>query len=282
MRVLCLDPSGVLGRLPSPVLYPEYGDRFLHVPGLDGDHAIAVTEFLHGGRPAENREVWVLWRSRVDRYEIEHLATSLIEQMAEHATIAVYGIQVDWVKAGAETGQFFDRDLEIHELSAFADKGSKSKFKSRWHTVLLGLLGDGSTDEELLIALGLRAWLDREQLACLWREQHYRVMIRYTDSGASNSLAGTLRTLREDWQKVFGQLDLRRKSLQTASCDRKMYGEPSVSWAAFPGRPRGDRSPYCSFRRGFSAGRQKFCIGWFFDPDDREAVKRWIERLYGN
>lgn len=282
MRVLCLDPTGVLGSLPSPVLYPEYGDRFLHVPGLDGDHAISVTEFLHGGRPDENREVWVLWESRIDRYEIERLATSLIEQMAEHATVSIHGIQIAWVKPGAETGQFFDRDLKIHELSAFADKGSKSKVKSRWHTLLLGLLGAGSSDEELLIALALRVWLDREQLAGPWREQHYRVMIRYGNSGASNSLSGTLHLLREDWQKVFDHLDLRRKSLQTAYCDRKMYGEPTVSWAIFPGMPKGDRSPYCSFRHGFLGGRQKLCIGWFFDPDDREAVKRWIDRLYGN
>lgn len=282
MRVLCVDPRGVLGSLPSPVLYPEYGDGFLHAPGLDGDHAISVTEFLHGGRPDEKREVWLLWQSGLERYEIESLATSLHERMAEHMAVAVHGIQITWVKQGAESGQFFDPDRKNQELSWFADKGSQCTADGRWRTLLLGLQpGERSTDDELLITLALRAWLDREQLDCPWREPHYRALIHYAKSGASNSRSGTLNLLREDWQKVFGQLDLRRKSLQTAHCNRKMYGEPTVSWAAFPEAPKGDRSPYCSFSRRFSGGSLKKCIGWFFDPDDREVVKRWIEHLYG-
>jgi hypothetical protein len=28
MRVLCVDETGILGGIPSPVLLPEYGERF--------------------------------------------------------------------------------------------------------------------------------------------------------------------------------------------------------------------------------------------------------------
>jgi len=271
MRVLCVDPSGLLGDLPSPVLYPEYGESFLHVSGLGKTHSDSIREFLHEGQTEEVREVWLLFPPRLEQGQgwDDTCANSLLEYMSEHVEIPVFGIQISWLQPGYDSGQFLDESRKSDELSWFADK----KMRTVWLGLVRGdneeLMSADRTKDELLITLALRSWLDRDQLQCSLREQHYRMLIRFEEGKVSE----TQELLRNKWGMVYAQLGERLLSLQTAHCKGKEYTVEKFSCEPFPSPTHRTQSLYCKFKR-------HMCIGWFYYDEDREAVKSWVDKLY--
>ena len=281
MRVLCLDPGGILGELPSPVLYPEYGGGFLHLPELEGKYSNLVAEFLYSPFQDGHREIWVLWKPGAERYEIERVAKNVLECFGEVKALPIYGILLTSVSSGSDNAQFFDIHRKIFELQIFAEAG---KGRQDWHSLLLGYLpgsDQAAYADELMPPLSLRCWLDRRQISDSWREDHYRTLVRFSDKTAHASLSKVLVQMRKDWQAIFSQLLLRRGQLQLTRCEKSLHGEPPVSWMGFSDKPERFPSFYCSFLLCLSGKRNHKCIVWFFHQDDRDKVRNWLDQIFG-
>lgn len=280
MRVLCLDPGGILGKLPSPVLYPEYGDGFLNLPELEGEYSNLVAEFLYSPSQDRHREIWVVWKPDAERCEIERAAKNVLECFGEVKELPIYGILLTRVTSGSDNAQFFDINRRIFELQVFAEAGNG---RPDWHTLLLGYIPGSDQSayaDDLMAPLSLRCWLDRRQISDGWREDHYRTLVRFSDKNAHASLSRTLVQMREVWQSTFSQLLHRRKLLQSACCDKKLHGESKVSCKPFSEKPERFPSFYCSFFLCLSGRRNHECIACFFHQEDRDKVRNWLDQIF--
>lgn len=280
MRTLCLDPGGILGILPSPVLFPEYGDQFVHVPELGGEHADALSDFLHAGLAADAREIWVLCRPSDERYVIERVATQLRESLHVPNEIRVYGVLVAPVGSGPENADFFDPNRPVEKLQYFASVG---RGLANWHTLALGYRREADQSgvvEDLRVALSLRCWLDRRQLSQEWKQDHYRALVDFCDEERSDKLTTTLTGLRKNWQEAFGSLQARATELRTRPCQCRLLGKPEVSWMPFENRKGPQQALLCSLSRCLAIRSANGCLTCFLRDADRENAHLWLRRLF--
>lgn len=276
MRVLCVDENGVLGGLPSPVLLPEYGERFLHVTAVSGDvWSSALASFLHAGNPDESREVWVLWRSGMDRYAVGALLDRLKAGFSGHQPLAFQHLLVERVSSGAAQAQFFSPDRELDVLHWCAEAGAG---QADWTTVSLGIgqLPTGSARlDELATALALRFWMHREQIASRWPETGYRLLFSMQDDDGNGQIQAVLRHVRTIWLQAYEQLAVLEGRVQAAESESHYLSEPELLTVRFAEKPGVWPALVGSWWQG------KALLGRFHDESDGESVRGWTQQVFG-
>lgn len=276
MRVLCLDTTGILGKLPSPVLLPEYGERFFHLADISGDtNANMLSYFLHANDQSHEREVWLLWRTGTDRQLIELTTQKYVQHFSEIANVSIYHLLIESVGSGEQSGKFFDIDRSVYELQVCDKLRAKS---NDLRTVLIGIHDGNLLDKaqfEIAVALSLRFWLTRERVAARWPELAYRVLCTFQNDNGAISMVPVMAQIQDNWSRAFSQIKVAAEYEDSRCCESLFVSKPRLLSVQFPNK---------------SILWPSLC-GWFLSPskglnviykdDDVCATQNWVNLVFG-
>ncbi len=245
--IICFDPWNGLPQ-PAPVLYPEYGDSFLHIPGavrdVDNNHEIwrDISSAVHS---CPTTECWLLV-PREHENEAQHIA-------------AIIGNNIQKINE-----KIFVCNLLWHEDTSLS-QGSTNHLATEQSRIEIKLNNSGHASDQhkaLLLSLALRFLMERKSLVTEpdWRK--FACLSMITDGDTLN--AGICR-----WQSRLESMktDLSNERDQSGAYDGKWYAEDN---AVIPRSDEGStddvRSPE---------------ISWFFSHGKVKDIQQWLQTTCG-